>query len=57
MDHIDLVDPVGESLEAKEGGTGGSGAELAPSREGRLEAAQEQPLGLQRELVLRMGHE
>lgn len=41
MDHIDLVDPVGESLEAREGGEGGGRVGLAPSREERVEAAQE----------------
>lgn len=39
VDHIDLVDPVGESLEAR--GEGGGGAGLAPSGARRVEAAQE----------------
>ena len=40
MDHIDLVEPVGESLEARERGGGGR-AGLAPPREGKVRVAQE----------------
>lgn len=46
VDHIDLVDPVGESLEAREEGNGGSGAGQTPSREVCVEAAQGSSSGL-----------
>ena len=51
MDHIDLVEPVGESLEAGGAGSGG----LTPPRKGQIEVAQEYPAGLQRGLVPRIG--
>ena len=43
VDHIDLVDPVGESLEAREEGSGGGGAGQAPSREGVLKQPRNSP--------------
>lgn len=53
VDHVDLVDPVGESLEAIEEGSGGGGPGQAPSREVCVHAAQ----AALRPLVPGMGRE